>query len=447
MFLLLLLALPIAYIPNALHFPFGNFGGGINLTNVLFAMLAVVIPVLAPANAFRMPTTSRLTPPLIALGLVYIGAFLVAQLTSPQDFVDDLVILKTALMYPLFYFVYRNCRLDLKSTRLLIMLLLVVAVIAGVEAVLEGLDYGFLQGYQLSRRASGPFGFNYLTANRAGYFYGMFLPMFVAMALMLRGQVFWRLAAVGGCVILAFAIMATFSRQAYGIALLALLLVALRKSIVVACLAGVLMVGAVGMLPASVTERVEETGQTDAVGDEHLDVSAASRLDIWKGALGMLQSYPTGVGFNRFKHYIGDFSDWSGYDAHNYYLLVLAESGPVGAAALLWLLWRLWGLARASLRLAPPGDSEAQALGVGLCVAVVAVAAGNLSGSFFIEGDAMANFWILCGLVERYMVLKSAAQAVPDEFATAPAPPVTARFPLLHSAAGRNAAATLGDDR
>jgi hypothetical protein len=58
----------------------------------------------------------------------------------------------------------------------------------------------------------------------------------------------------------------------------------------------------------------------------------------------------------------------------------------------------------------------------------------------------MANFWILCGLVERYMVLKSAAQAVPDEFATAPAPPVTARFPLLHSAAGRNAAATLGDD-
>jgi O-antigen ligase len=444
MFLLFLLALPIAYIPNALHFPFGNLGGGINLTNVLFALLLVLVPVLARADAFRMPTPSRLTLPLIALGVVNFGAFLYAQVTSPLDWMDDLVLLKTALFYPLFYFVYRNCRLDLRGTRLLIILLLTVAAVAGVEAVLEGLDYGFIH-YQLSRRASGPFGTNYLSANRAGYFYTMFLPMFLAMALLLRRQILWRLAAVVGCVILAFAIMATFSRQAYVIAVLALLLIAMRRSLVIACLTGALMIAAVGFLPESVTERVEETGQSDAVGAEHLDVSSASRLDIWNGALGMLQAHPTGVGLNRFKHYIGDFSAWSGYDAHNNYLLVLAETGPLGAAVLLWVLWRLWEVARTSLRQAPPGDTEAQALGIGLCVAVIAMAVGNLSGSFFLEGDVMASFWILCGLVERYAALKSAALALPEADPALQAPAVTARFPLFHPSAHRSAAARLRD--
>jgi O-antigen ligase len=310
-------------------------------------------------------------------------------------------------------------------------------VVAGLEAVREGMDYGFLQGYQLSRRASGPFGTNYLSANRAGYFYTMFLPMFLAMAILLRRHVLLRLGALGGCAILTLAIMATFSRQAYVIAVLALLLIALRKSLVVACVVGALMVGAVGFLPDSVTERVEETGQTDMVGTEHLDVSSESRLDIWKGTFAMLQAHPTGVGLNRFKHYIGDFSSYSGYDAHNNYLLALAETGPLGLGVLLWVMWRIWGIARDALRKAPPGDSEAQAVCVGFCVAFVAILVGNLSGSFFFEGDLMASFWILCGLVERYAALKAAALPVPAVVPSPAAPDPRARFPLLRPRASR----------
>ena len=49
----------------------------------------------------------------------------------------------------------------------------------------EGIDYGF-GAYNPMRRASGPFGEDWHNANRAGVFYAMFMPMFVALALFLK---------------------------------------------------------------------------------------------------------------------------------------------------------------------------------------------------------------------------------------------------------------------
>src|SRR3546814_1927133 len=102
----------------------------------------------------------------------------------------------------------------------------------------EGLDYG-IANYSETRRASGPFGVDYRNANRAGVFYAMFLPMFVALMLFLRSQRIWRIAAVVAVSIMAMAIMVTFSRPSFLIGTLGLCVLLLRRNVVVAVLVAV----------------------------------------------------------------------------------------------------------------------------------------------------------------------------------------------------------------
>lgn len=400
-----LLALVIIYLPNALHVPLETGIPGLNLSNVLFVMVLAAIVFGGKDRAFSSAARAALAPALLGWSLALTIGFLLALATLPIDFMADFTYWKNAWFYPLFYFVFRNCREDFTGTRQLIIVLLLVAVIAGLEAVREGLDYG-IANYAETRRASGPFGVDYRNANRAGVFYAMFLPMLVALALFLHKQRLWRIAAFIGAAILAVAIMVTFSRQSYLIGILALSLLLLRRNIIIALLASVLMLSSLSLLPDAVTQRVEETEQSTAAGDAELDTSTASRFEIWSGAASMWSEHPLGVGINRFKRYIGQYTSYAGYDAHNFYVLTIAELGPLGLLTLLWVLWRLWRLCtgfRATA--ARSGNSEAVALSLGFSVSVIAMALGNVYGSPFLEGAVMANFWILCGLLERYFAL------------------------------------------
>lgn len=430
MFRLLILAIPIVFMPNALHLSFDTGIPGLNVANLVF-LLALSVVVLGGRKHFSTRESGELSWPLLAYFAAVVVGFFIAQFTMPLDWVDDVTALKTYLFYPLFYFLYRKCRLDATSTRWLIILVMIVAAVAGIEAIREGLDYGFGR-YAETRRASGPFGVDFHDANRAGVFYAMFLPMFIAMALFFRGQKFWRLAAVAGCAILALAIMATYSRQSYAIGLLGLALLLLRRNVVLAVMIGLLAIPAASLLPESVTQRVAQTEQQSDTGTEELDLSTASRFEIWAGAMQMWADHPVGVGLRRFPKYIGRYSSYAGYDAHNFYVLTLAELGPLGLAALLWLLWRMWRLAAVVRRSIGNLDAESRALGVGFSVTVIAMAMGNLYGSPFSEGSVMTNFWILCGLMEHYAALKraGAGQGAVQADGNTPHATIARRFPL-----------------
>lgn len=439
MFMKLLLALPLLYMPNMLHLSVETGIPGLNLANIIF--IVVVAALLMGGRRYRpLEPTGRITHALLLLFAALALGFVIAQATMPRDFMEDFTYLKNLIFYPLMYFVYRRCGQDLKGTRQLIIFVMIVAAVAGLEAIREGLDYGF-GNYNESRRASGPFGVDYTTANRAGVFYAMFMPMFIAMALFFRKQKFWRMAAVGGIVIMAVAIMATYSRQSYLIALVAFALLLVRRNLVLAVLIGLLMVPAIGLLPESVTQRVAETEQQDAVGEEQLDVSTASRFEIWGGAMQMWSEHPIGVGLNRFKQHIGDYVPrYAGYDAHSIYFLMLAECGPLGLLALFYLLWRLLRMGMAFTRSVPGTDAEAKALSLGFILVTVSTALGNVYGSPFFEGAVMANFWALCGLMEHYFALKrmgatapAAARASGSAGPALPAPAaarIGSRFPL-----------------
>jgi O-antigen ligase len=426
---LLLLAVPIVFMPNALHFAFPTGIPGVNVANLVFLM-ALGVVVLSGRREYAPSSSGELTPALLAYFTMLVAGFFLAQFTQPDDWGNDLTWLKNFIFYPLLYFVYRSCRLSAPNTRRLIILVMIVAAVAGLEAVREALNYGYGR-YAETRRASGPFGPDYHNANRAGVFYAMFLPMFLAMVLFFKKQKFWRLAAIAGCGILVLAIMATYSRQAYAIALFALCLLLLRKNLLLAVMLACLALPAVSLLPQSVTQRVAETEQRNDAGVEELDMSTASRFEIWGGAMQMVQERPMGVGLRRFQGNIGRYSRFADYDAHNYYVLTLAELGPLGLAALLWLLWRMWRLATRMRREIGHISAEDKALGIGFSVTVIAMALGNLYGSPFTEGSVMANFWILCGLCEHYLSVKRKAGMA----MVAPAPvdrvdDISRRFPL-----------------
>lgn len=422
----LLFAVPIALLPNALHVPIGTGIPGLNTSNLLFLVLLAALAVTPRETAPALNRTGYLTPPLLGLFLALTVGFVIAQWDDLSNAMDDLTSLKNAIFYPLLYFAYRRCRQDLQGTRQLIVLVLVVAAVAGLTAIFQGVQFG-LGSYDGAHRATGPFG-DVSKANRAGVFYAMFLPMFAAVAVLSERKTL-RMAALVGCVLLAVAILFTYSRQSYLIALVGLLILLMHRSVIAAILAGLLLLGSVSMFPDSVIERVQETRQADTRGNTAVDNSTTSRLEIWQGGIEMWRDHPAGVGLGRFQANIGEYSSHLGRDAHNIFVLVLAEAGVLGLAAMLWVFWRLAGLARRLRRSAAPDDPEGRALALGFTVTLVSLFLGNVFGSAFFDGLVMANFWVLCGLLERYGALKAQAASEIGSIDAPPARPAD-RFPL-----------------
>jgi hypothetical protein len=418
-----LLFAQLVYVVNMVHFPWETGIPGVATANIFF--LAVLLFMRGKPEVVK--AEPMLQKPLLYFFGALTFAFLLGQLRAPKDFMTDLTYLKNALFYPLFYFIYLRCRQDQKTTRYLIIMVMAIAAVAGLEAIREGFDYGFGK-YNATRRASGPFGVDWRAANRAGVFFGMFMPMFVALALFLKGQKLWRLAAVGGCALLAGGTLFTYSRQSYFLVLLALAVLLLRKSIIFTVIIGVTLVSLAGYLPDAVTQRVEETKQQDSKsGQEEVDVSTSSRWEIWAGGLQMTLEHPLGVGLNRFKGEIGNYSRYKGKDAHNFYVLTLAECGPQGLITLLMLMWTIWRLTGFVRKHSPPEDPERHALALGFTVSAICMMLGGIYGSPTLEGAVMAPFWALCGLLERYTHLRIQSGG---ETPPAAEPTLTDRFPL-----------------
>lgn len=417
----LLYALPIVLLPNTLHLP-------ANVAVAASILLLLGAAVFGRRDPSTLRSTGYLTAPLIGLLIAVLLGYVIAQWNDVPNAGGDLTRAKFAITYPLLYLAYLRSGLDFKATKQLIVLVLVVAVVAGLEAVSQGLQFKLSQFVE-EQRATGPFGAINM-ANRAGVFFALFLPMFVAVAVQPGHRMLARWLAMVGGAILTAGIVLTFSRQAYVIALLGILILLAHRALTnrgipLAALAVMaLMIVGAGLLPDSVIQRMEETRQLGAGGIVSYDASTASRFEIWKGALAMVADNPGGVGLGRFGDAIGDYSSHSGRDAHNSFVLMAAECGLLALAMMLWLVWRLWNLARALRRTPASHLPEARALALGFTGAVIAMVLGNMYGSPYMEGLVMYNFWILCALMERHGALLTTIDA-------GPAPvPVATRFPL-----------------
>lgn len=404
----------ILFVPNQLHFPTSLGVPGLNSFNLFFLAAIIVLLVDTATGArttgLQAPGTVAnekppLTGPLLAFYAVLGIALLMAFARGTAHPYPDVAIYKTVVSYSLLYFLAYYGVHDQRSIRVLLGVILFVLAVASLEAIREGFAYGF-GNYENDRRASGPFSHGSGNANYAGVFYSIFASFALAIAVLgTRLKKFHRAVALGCYGLACFAIFATFSRQSFLIIGVTTLLVSLRRNPVLAVLAIMGMLSYPLWAPEGVVERVEMTQEETATGDVELENSAASRYELWGGALEIIKENPLGIGLNQFKDEIEPhIPGWiTARDAQNQYLLVAAEAGIQGLVVFVVLLFALFGIAR---RLSRIGRShEARTLGAAMNVAVVGVVMGNIYSSTFFSGEVMGNFWMLAGLMSKYAVL------------------------------------------
>ena len=317
---------------------------------------------------------------------------------------EDLTALKNSLFFLCLYFVFFHDVRDETTLRHMFYMVLFVAAVAGLEAIREGIDYGF-GVYGETKRAAGPFGTNYKASNLAAVFYSMFMPVFAAVALYQKGRPLVRWGGISGVGILLLAIFCTYSRQAYLIVAAMLLLMTMKRNVVLGLLILLAVVNYESWVPEGVVTRLAMTEQvSEETGEEQLDESTESRFVLWEGAGRLLLSRPWGIGLNHFKREIGsEVPSLSGMDAHNFLVLITTEAGPLGGimtlvlyGALSTLAWRLWKLAK---------TADQRTLAAGYAGATIAVMLGNLYGSRLLDGAVTGNYWILTALAARYWVM------------------------------------------
>ena len=419
-----LLLVMIVYATYESHYSLDLGLKGLNLVNLMFvAVVAMLI-----AKRVHADTPAPAKGYFIFLFVMLALAFLVGEIRDTTTFVDDLSSLKNSIFYMLFYFVFYHAARDLKTIRLLFAGILLVVFLVSLQGMRQALDYG-ITSFSESRRVSGPFGADFHSANQVAAYYVTFIPVLAAVALFCKSRPFVRLFALGCTALAIMALFFTYSRQAYFSIALLMIYVAIRRNLVLGAAVIVAILNYGAWVPQSVVDRVVMTEQKDEVGNARLDESTESRFEIWSGAGQLIAHNPWGIGLNHFKREIGQFAPtYSNMDAHNIFVLTMTEAGLGGIVALALLMFALFRLGR-SVQLLDDRE-ETKILGHGYTAAVAAVVLSNLYGSRFFDGNVMANFWMLSGIVARYYTMtletrsteKAASSAKAGEPLTAIAP-------------------------
>ena len=395
----LLLAAIIVYIPYQQHFPVVLDFKGLNLINILF--LAVLLILTTQRAVQKTPAPLKWNFALFFAALAV--ALFIGEMQDSSQLAEDFTALKTNIFYMLFYFLYYHAARDVRSIRILFGVLLLVTVLVSLHAIRQALDYGIVT-YSETRRASGPFASDYRGANLAAAFFIIFVPMLFSVFLLFKSKPMYRLIALGCSILGVMAAFFTFSRQAYFILAALFLLQASRRNVLLGFALGLTVLSYEAWVPNSVIERLNMTEETDSHGEQKLDRSTESRFIIWEGAKQLIVERPWGVGLNHFKREIGKYvTDFENFDAHNGFVLVLTETGFFGLVTLLWLFWGLLRLAQRITKL--DTSEETRLFGYTFVVSVVGAMLTNLFGSRIFDGEVMGNFWIFAGLAARYYTL------------------------------------------
>ncbi len=400
-----LLVLIVLWLVNQIHLP-ASFGvKGLNAMNVL-VLVAVVLVMVQNRGLPPSRTKTPLQAPILLFFFALAYALVIGLLSDASAMSADFTVFKTGVFYISLYFLFYHGVRDVATIRLLVAAILFVSVVASLEAIREAIDYG-LAAYSETKRAAGPFGTDYRASNLAAVYFSIFLPLFVAVAFYLRDRPLVRFGAMGGVALLVFAIFFTYSRQAYAIVAIIGLLMALRKNLGIALLLSLALWNYELWVPESAVERVQMTTQESSsdygATEVEVDASTASRFELWQGGARMLAERPWGIGLNQWKRNIGDHSAYKNLDAHNFFVLISVEAGPIGMLAIGWLMFALFSLAFKQIRMA--STAEAKTLAYGFMGATLALAMGNMYGSRFLNGEVIGNYWVLAALSARYMQL------------------------------------------
>lgn len=408
------------YTVNQLHFPQSLGVPGLNVLNLICLVLWISHTRTGRRNDVKPVMRMR----LFALFGALIYAFLLAQATLPGEFMIDVNYLKASIFYPIYFFMFFYVVRTEDDIRFIMYACLFVALIAGLEAFKEGLAYGNLT-FNVAKRASGPFGEDASTANRAGIFFSMFFCL--AMAVILYhpepGNRWIRWTAMFAVFALLAGTFYTFSRQSYIIVVVIGALMMFRRGPVLIIVLAIAAGGYQFWVPEAAIDRLSDTQQVDEDGVEIVDDSTSSRWVQWEAAGRMIQDQPWGIGFNRFKDLSEGYGGKKDLDAHNHYVLFATEAGPLGLIIHLTLVFSLLWTAHRYFRLSKRRQNPlGRTLSSAFLFMTIAMLLGNIYGSPFSNGEVMGLYWALGGLMARHMYslrkedqpFRSASPTIPE---------------------------------
>ncbi|MDP3712477.1 MAG: O-antigen ligase family protein [Mycobacteriales bacterium] len=386
------LALALTLSPlESLQLPLGP--GALSPTEAALLLVALGWVARAVSGHGRTVWPSWGDAPVIALVLLALPSAVLGS-----EIAD---VAKTAAMWSAFYLAFLVAKsLDRREVVLVLVSLAVGAAVLGAQGVLSYLSSGGATvsagGSAVSGRASsGIDDPNYYAA----YLQLAAIPA-LGLVVGLHGR--WRGVALVAVASSVAGIVLSLSRGAtLGLALaLVLLMSAWSRSrrfavAAVVALAATLAVNAGPLVNSTVYETVSTRLSSVTSGQS----STNTRLDLWRGAVTLVQQHPEGIGIYRFETYAGRMGLVERgaplSHAHNSYLNLAAELGLAGITALLvWLGVVARGLWRELRRKRP----ETFAFTVGLSAAFAGWAFQSLTVTLYQVQIIWGTFFVLAGL-------------------------------------------------
>lgn len=400
-----------AYLPfnKILSGTFGGFMTAINLTNILILITVfglITRAMLAKEKLFANNGLNWWVLIFCLLGVfsVFRGSFYYGSRYLAEFIIPLKRWLTPVFLYYISLNVIRNKNI-LKNTVIIIM---IVVAVAGLLAVKEGIDIGdsgSLDSSRVGGLAEQP--------NMMGAFFVYYMFLFLGF-FYLHWKKFKSWLLLVPFLLCFRGIQVTFSRGAYlafAFGALAITFFKNKALFALLCVAAVFAVLSPQWLPGGMRYAIERTSAGDQIYDETpfedtIDRSAASRIEIWKGAWQMIQDNPWwGVGYGVFPHAIPYYVSGIGeMDAHNTYIILAAEMGiPILVIFLLIILVlfknTVWLYGRVE-------DKFVKAAALGMLGGIAGMLVANMFGSRLESEEVSAYLWILAGVIIRAVIMK-----------------------------------------
>ncbi|MDP8247600.1 MAG: O-antigen ligase family protein [Candidatus Tritonobacter lacicola] len=389
----------IIYIPFSLKLP-GDYGFAVNIANILILItfFGLIMRSVKTGETFFEKTS---LDKLIVLWLVLLTmAFMHGAYFADKDWTVLAICLKRfltpLLIYFLTFWVIRD-REYLKDTLVVLLLGLSLAAFLNIK------DAWVPTHFRWEKRWG--------EVASQGNLFAAFLVynMFILLAIFwqnIRKPLYW------GLLIPFFwclrSIMLSYSRGGWIALSVASIAFAFLKNkfIGVAVLILFLMIYKAphAFLPGSVAERITSTSTVSVHRFEEYrqyEVSAESRLVLWKGAIKMIAKNPVlGVGYMWSRKLIHEYAPVRrGRDLHNGYLSLAAEMGLPTLIVFIILIHHIFKATWVVYRKCP--DPLLRATAHGFLAGIVGFIVANMFGDRFSSEETITYFWIIAAIIMK----------------------------------------------
>ncbi len=373
----------------------------------MLPILVIAVIVGALIRGKRLPKSKLYLVWLVIGVYLYCSMWLGTALgnaPAPLSLSDiNFVTWKDYMMVPLLFVATGLVVEDRKAVRTVVLITAITLLFIDRSCILESISRTWTN-FDEKKRSGGPLAFG---SNQTAAFLAQFAMFFWGFMEFVKRKKF-KLFGYGLVVITLFATMYTFSRAGYLAVLFSVLVLGILKDRKLLLILGVFLLTWQVIVPTAVHQRVTMTEDVNG----QLEFSAQERIDIWNESWNSIAHSPiVGNGYATFQimpHVHGLA------DTHNWYVLVMVETGIIGLIMAFILFEQIIAMAYRLFRQAK--DPLYQGLGLGLGVAMCSCIVANCFGDRWTYLEITGPLWILAGAAARavqLMVVEPSSELTP----------------------------------